>query len=255
MPFWSFRDAKEPDEVELAIEGEILMDNDMWAELFGIEGTSPSGFKSELSKHKGKNVTVWINSYGGDVFAASRIYTALMEHKGSVKVKIDGVAFSAASVIAMAGTEVLMSPTSLMMVHNPLTQLYGESDELRHAADILDEVKESIMNAYQVKTGHQRAYISKLMDEETFMSARKAVKDKFADAMLYVEKTEPEPEADNAFSFSRLAIVNSASESIKRFMAEYATREKEKQPVEEPRQVPVDQYDRLLTFLNRRKEL
>ena len=144
MPFWNFaKNEENEEEIELRIDGDIAMDDDFWSMLFEIENVTPKGFMAELSEYKGKDINVWINSYGGDVYAASRIYTALKEHKGKVKVKVDGVAISAASVIAMAGDEILMSPTSICMVHNPWGNFQGEAKDLRHGADVLDEVKET----------------------------------------------------------------------------------------------------------------
>lgn len=224
MPFWNFSNSeKNEDEIELKIDGDIVMDDDFWSMLFGIENVTPKGFMSELSQYKGKNITVWINSYGGDVYAASRIYTALKEHKGNVKVKVDGVAISAASVIAMAGDEILMSPTSIMMIHNPWGCFQGEAQDLRHGANVLDEVKQTIINAYQIKTNKSRAKISQLMDEETWMSAKKAVSEGFVDGMLYTESNEKENtnEAMNSFMFSRLAVQNSVTASMKKFIEEY----------------------------------
>lgn len=119
------------------------------------DDVTPALFRSELDSGKG-DVVVWINSPGGDCIAAAQIYNMLMDYKGSVTVKIDGIAASAASVIAMAGTSVLMSPASLMMVHNPLTIAIGDSEEMRKAIAMLDEVKESIINAYEIKTGLSR---------------------------------------------------------------------------------------------------
>ena len=108
----------------------------------------------------------------------------LKEYKGKVTVKVDGIAASAASVIAMAGDEVLMAPTAMMMIHNPLTIAFGNKDDMEQAIAVLEEVKESIINAYEMKTGLQRAHISRLMDEETWMNARKAIDLKFADGMI-----------------------------------------------------------------------
>ena len=129
-------------------------------------------------------MTVWINSPGGDCFAASQIYTMLVDYKGPVTVKIDGIAASAASVIAMAGTRVLMAPTAMMMIHNPATMAFGDEGEMQKAIEMLAEVKESIINAYEIKTGMQRAKISRLMDAETWMNAKKAIELGFADDML-----------------------------------------------------------------------
>lgn len=215
--FWNFiKNAASPDDVELRIEGEIVSDDDAWIyEWFGIPAATPNAFRKALAEHKGKNITVWIDSWGGDVFAAAGIYNALKEHKGKVIAKIDGKAVSAASVIAMAADEVLMSPVGIMMIHNPWTWTAGEAKDMRHAADVLDEVKETIMNAYQLKTGKDRKAISDLMDEESWMSAKKAMSEGFVDGELYTESTEST--VKNAFMLSGLAIQNSAADSMKRF--------------------------------------
>lgn len=221
MPFWSFRNATDGEDVELRIEGEIVSDDDAWIyEWFGIPAATPNAFRQALSEHKGKNITVWIDSWGGDVFAAAGIYNAIKEHKGKVTAKIDGKAVSAASVIAMAADEVLMSPASILMIHNPWTGARGEAKDMRHTADVLDEVKETIINAYQAKTKLSRNKISRLMDEETWMSARKAMADGFADGMLYAQATEEES-VQNAYSFSRVAIMNSAESAMQRFFEQW----------------------------------
>ena len=131
----------------------------------------------------------------------------LMDYRGNVTVKIDGIAASAASVIAMAGTKVLMAPTSLMMIHNPLTVAIGDSEEMQKAIDMLSEVKESIINAYQLKTGQSRAKLSHLMDAETWLNANKAVELGFADDILFSESVSPL--SQNSFLFSRRAVTNS----------------------------------------------
>lgn len=103
------------------------------------------------------DITVWINSPGGDCIAAAQIYNMLMDYKGNVTVKIDGIAASAASVIAMAGNKVIVSPVSMIMIHNPATIAAGDTAEMQKAIAMLDEVKESIINAYEIKTGLSRA--------------------------------------------------------------------------------------------------
>ena len=113
--------------------------------------------------------------------AAAQIYNMLMDYRGSVTVKIDGIAASAASVIAMAGTKVLVSPVSMLMIHNPATMAMGDAAEMQKAIAMLDEVKESIINAYEIKTGMSRAKLSHLMDAETWMDAHTAVDLGFAD--------------------------------------------------------------------------
>ena len=159
-------------------------------------------FKEELFAGSGP-ITVWINSPGGDCIAASQIYTMLMDYKGDVTVKIDGIAASAASVIAMAGTEVLMAPTALMMIHNPATIAMGDHEDMQKAIEMLDEVKESIINAYEIKTSLSRAKLSHLMDAETWMNAGKAVELGFADGVLQDEKTVVQIPA---YAFSRKTV-------------------------------------------------
>ena len=146
-------------------------------------------FRDELFAGEG-DVVVWINSPGGDCIAASQIYSMLMDYPGKVTVKIDGIAASAASVIAMAGSEVLMAPTAMMMIHNPMTMAFGDHADMQKAIEMLDEVKESIVNAYEIKTGQSRAKLSHLMDSETWMNANKAIELGFADDILRDEKVE-----------------------------------------------------------------
>ena len=155
---------------------------------------TPQVFATELNNGSG-DVTVWINSPGGDVVAAAQIYNLLMDYPGHVTVNIDGVAASAASVIAMAGDKVAMSPVSMLMIHNPATLAIGDKDELAKAMRMLESVKESIINAYEAKTGLSRAKLSRLMDAETWMDARAAISMGFADEYL-TSKTAPDEDDD-----------------------------------------------------------
>ena len=188
----------------LYLDGEIS--DETW---FGDEVT-PKLFRDELHAGDG-NITLWINSPGGDVFAAAQIYNMLMDYPHDVTVKIDALAASAASVIAMAGTKVCMSPVAMMMVHNPATIAIGDTEEMQKAIDMLNEVKESIMNAYEIKSGLSRHKISQLMDAETWMNAKEAVKLGFADEILFRdgEKSVPEDTADTEMLFSRKAVTDS----------------------------------------------
>ncbi|RJX22348.1 MAG: Clp protease ClpP [Ammonifex sp.] len=177
---------------------------------------TPALFKSELYAGQG-DIIVWINSPGGDCIAAAQIYNMLMDYKGKVTVKIDGIAASAASVVAMAGTTVLMSPTSLMMVHNPLTIAIGDSEEMKKAMRMLDEVKESIINAYEIKTGMSRIKLSHLMDAETWLNANKAVEYGFADDILFKDSIPvPDTFSQDSFIFSRRAVTNALLTKINR---------------------------------------
>ena len=171
------------------------------------DDVTPQAFKADLFAGEG-DITIWLNSPGGDCIAASQIYAMLMDYRGNVTVKIDGIAASAASVIAMAGTKVMMAPTALMMIHNPLTVAIGDSEEMQKAIAMLDEVKESIINAYEIKTGQSRAKISHLMDAETWLNANKAIELGFADGILEDENKRIQPE-DVTYAFSRRAVTNS----------------------------------------------
>ena len=205
--FWNWikNDAGGEEERTLVLNGEIS--DETW---YGDEVT-PALFAKELNAGSG-NITVWINSPGGDVYAAAQIYNMLMEYKGDVTVKVDALAASAASVIAMAGTTVLMSPPSLMMIHNPITVAIGDSKEMQKAGEMLNEVKESIMNAYEIKTGMDRKKISHLMDAESWFNAKKAVELGFADGILHgkedTEEGDKEKELEGLM-FSRTAVTNS----------------------------------------------
>ena len=214
--FWNWVKNEEPDSFgsdrTLYLDGEIS--DETW---YGDEVT-PSLFKQELESGNG-NITLWINSPGGDVFAAAQIYNMLMDYPGNVTVKIDGIAASAASVIAMAGTKVLVSPVSMMMIHNPATIAFGDTAEMQKAISMLDEVKESIINAYEIKTGLSRAKLSRLMDAETWMDAHSAVELGFADDIMK-RQDEESSEADADFKgaaptlFSRAAVTNSLMDKL-----------------------------------------
>ena len=160
-------------------------------------GITPKAFKKDLESLNG-DITVSINSPGGDVFAASSIYSMIKEYKGKVTVKITGIAASAASVVAMAGDKVLINPTGYMMIHNPSMIAIGEKTDMEIAAKALDEIKEGIINAYAKKTGKERDEISKMMDNETWMSAQTAIEMRFADGVLYDDTQGDKKNTDNA---------------------------------------------------------
>lgn len=175
---------------------------------------SPKIFKDELNGGNG-DITVWINSPGGDCVAAAQIYNMLRDYKGNVTVKVDGIAASAASVIAMAGDRVLMSPVSMLMIHNPMTVAYGSSDEMQKAIEMLSSVKDSIVNAYEIKTGLSRAKLSHLMDAETWMDANKAVELGFADDILKRDNnTDDMVTPTVSMLYSKTAVTNSLMDKI-----------------------------------------
>ena len=209
--FWNWVRDSDTGERTLVLNGTIAEDS--W---FGDEVT-PRIFRDELMKCDG-NITVWINSPGGDVFAAAQIYNMLMDYKGNVTVRIDGLAASAATMIAMAGTTVEMSPVGMFMVHNPSTAVIGNTKEMQAAIQMLEEVKDSIINAYELKTGLPRQQLSDLMDAESWMNAKKAVELGFADKILFAnEDEEKKSEGVEAMLFSRRAVTNSFMD---KFMAQ-----------------------------------
>lgn len=186
----------EPEERVLELNGTIAEES--WFD----DDVTPQMFKDELFSGNGP-VTVWLNSPGGDCIAASQIYSMLMDYPHNVTVKIDGIAASAGSVIAMAGTKVLMSPTALVMIHNPATTAFGDHKDMSKAIDMLDEVKESIINAYEIRTGLSHTQLSHMMDEETWMNAKKAIELGFADGLLEDNKNT---EDDEGYIFSASAV-------------------------------------------------
>ena len=181
----------------------LYLDGYIAPESWFEDDITPKEFKKELEADTG-NITVWINSPGGDFFAASQIYTMLKEYQGKVTVKIDGIAASAAAVIAMAGDQARMSPTAMLMIHNPTTFVWGEESDMQEGIEMLSEVKEAIINAFEAKTGLERKQIAKMMDAETWFSAGRAVELGFADEILYQEV----PPRVTDFMFDKVTVVN-----------------------------------------------
>ena len=225
------------------------------------DDVTPQLFREELESGTG-DITIWINSPGGDCVAAAQIYNMLMDYKGSVTVKIDGIAASAASVIAMAGTEVLMSPVGMLMIHNPMTVAMGDTAEMEKAIDMLSSVKESIINAYEIKTSLSRAKIAHLMDAETWMDANKALELGFIDGILErenytpvqltidtdeTEETTATPE--NSMLFSRKAVECALMNKVRHKMIAEAAKIQPKEPTPTGRKIS-DLYDRLNLLKN-----
>ena len=228
--FWNWKKKAVNLESGQEAEERILFMNGVIAEdSWFDDDVTPALFKDELNAGTG-DITLWINSPGGDCVAAAQIFNMLSEYPGKVTVKIDGLAASAASVIAMAGTEVWMSPVSMMMIHNPATVAWGDHSEMKKAMELLDAVKESIINAYVRKTGQSRAKLSHLMDAETWMDANKAVELGFADDILF-QKEEQGSEGENgdpgagrtengtsdSVMFSRRAVNNALMNKLERY--------------------------------------
>lgn len=208
--FWKWKDKTITNkDNEPILERTLFLNGTIAEESWYDDDVTPKLFEQELMEDKG-DVTIWINSPGGDCVAAAQIYNILMNYKGNITVKIDGIAASAASVIAMAGSKVLMSPVSMLMIHNPSTIAAGDKAEFQKAMAMLSEVKESIINAYEIKTGLARVKLAHLMDEESWMNANKAVELGFADGIL---KRNAESAAldqpDVSVMYSKAAVTNS----------------------------------------------
>ena len=236
--FWNFRNSK-TGETELIFSGPIA-DESWWG-----DEITPAMFRDELSKVKG-NITVWLNSPGGDCFSASQIYTMLRNHNGKVTVKIDGIAASAASVVAMAGDETFISPTGMIMIHNPMTFASGNKSDMEKAIAVLEEVKESIINAYVRKTGLSRNKISKLMDEETWLNAEKALQLGFVDGILFDEKKNPPAPEEEKSTEDKSENIQPMTFSASRARDSFMTKVSE-----HTTGVPLEQLEKRLNLLRR----
>ena len=182
------------------------------------------------------------------MFAASQIYSMLKSHKGKVTVKIDGIAASAASVVAMAGDETLIAPTAMMMIHDPSTCAMGNKADMEKAIILLDEVKESIINAYETKSHLSRNKIAKLMSDETWLNAKKAHEMGFVDGILFAEKKMPvvpkEEEPDEEEKDDTLtAMTYSKSRNLSAFLSKVSA------SVEFVTGTPIDQLEKRLALL------
>jgi ATP-dependent Clp protease protease subunit len=196
VSFWCFKnldgnprsaEPARPDESAAPADGILYIDGEIVAEAgwFSEGAVVARDFRKALDRMR--NVTVRINSPGGDVMAGAEIYSALREHslngKGRVKVIITALAASAASMVAMAGDEIQISPVAYMMIHNPWTIAMGDAKEMRKAAKTLDEIREGLITAYQQRTGKTRDQLKKMLENETWMSAQTCVDEGFADSI------------------------------------------------------------------------
>ncbi|MFQ9012569.1 MAG: head maturation protease, ClpP-related [Lacrimispora saccharolytica] len=227
--FWDWKSRRIRDQAsgEEVVERVLFLNGTIAEESWYDDEVTPALFKEELMAGSG-DITVWINSPGGDCVAAAQIYNMLMDYPHDVTVKIDGIAASAASVIAMAGTKVLISPVGMLMIHNPATIAWGDSAEMQKAIEMLGSVKDSIINAYEIKTGLSRTKLSHMMDAETWMDANKAVELGFADGILERTETPVDMETPEiTMLYSKAAVVNSLMDKI---AAKCVTRKKPAEP-------------------------
>ena len=171
---------------KVSVKGAIISSSDQWIyDFFGMDATSPKSVNDAIVEANGDDLEVEINSGGGDVFAGSEIYTALKSYRGNVTTKIVGLAASAASVIAMAGKNILMSPTGQMMIHNVSTRSSGDYRDMQHTADVLKNANTTIANAYRLKTGMSEADLLNMMNQETWLTPQQALENKFIDEIMF----------------------------------------------------------------------
>lgn len=170
--------------MKISIRGPIVSSNrHRLYQFYGMEATSPRSVADELAKGNGERAEVEINSGGGEIFAASEIYTALRNYAGGVIVRIVGLAASAASIIAMAG-ESEMTPTGMMMIHNVQSSADGDYRQMEHTAGVLRDANHAIISAYVAKTGRPEAEIAAMMDAETWITAERAVEIGLVDRVM-----------------------------------------------------------------------
>lgn len=173
----------------IPIKGTIVSNNDRWLyDWLEWDATAP---KDVVLPESGEPIEVHINSGGGDVYAGSEIYTALRSYPGDVTVKIVGIAASAASVIAMAGDVVEISPTAQIMIHNVSSRVDGDHNTLLHEAGVLEGFNKSIANAYVDKTGKALDDLLDLMNKTTWFDAESAVNQGFADRIMFAGEIAP----------------------------------------------------------------
>lgn len=171
------------------IKGVISSDDDAEVyQFFGYSTVTPTDIADALSNANGQPITVEINSPGGDVFAGSEIFTSLKNYSGNVEVNIVGLAASAASIIAMAGNTVKISPTGQLMIHRASTVSQGNSDNLSSDLQGLNSTDQAIVNVYQEKTGMDPQDIYRMMSDETWINAQDAVKQGFADEIMFAKQ-------------------------------------------------------------------
>jgi ATP-dependent Clp protease protease subunit len=193
--FWKWAKDEAGNETELLLEG-VIASSSWWG-----DEVTPKAFKNELKKHTG-DITVRINSPGGDVFAGVSIYNALVEHDGKVTVKVDALAASAASFVAMAGEDIIMLPGSMMMIHNPWTLAVGDKDDLAKVVEMLEKTGESIASIYVARTGKSEEEIADLLAAETWMTAQEAVDLGFATEAQEPKKPTVSDSIKNALNFA-----------------------------------------------------
>lgn len=214
MEFWNFTNAGS-EIVELRIEGDIIDDGSAWLyEWFDEPHTAPNKFRQQLKEHDGKELHVIVDTYGGSVFAGTSIYSDLKSRKGKTIGIVHSKAMSAGTIILMGCDEIRVSPTAILMIHDPLTGIYGGISDFEKALEVLNTIKDAILNAYVDKTGLNRNSLSAMMTDETWFDANQAVEKGFADSIISTDL-----DVKNSFSAERMRVINDANsvEHIKRY--------------------------------------
>ena len=179
-------------------EAELLIYGDIGADWFG-EGNDPKAFAQAISQITAPVLNIRINSIGGDLFAGQAIHSLIKTYTGTKKVYIDGLAASAASVIAMAGDEVIMPANAMIMIHNAFRTAYGDSEDFKKIVADLEKINMSIVAVYQQKTGMDEAQLREMMNAETWLTAKEAVEMGFADTLVDAMEIAAKLDGNNFF--------------------------------------------------------
>ncbi len=240
---WEIRQAAQENVLELYIYGDIESDGyDWWTDEIIRSETSANTFREELAKYADvAEIRLYINSYGGSVFEGTAIYNQLKRHPAKKTVYIDGFACSIASVIAMAGDEVIMPRNALMMIHNAWTIAYGNAAELRKAADDLDTINTAGKQAYLQKAGDKidSEELTRMMDAETWLTAEECIRygmaDRYADEAADPAKVAGVMQKANLTIQQRIEIQKSLVAQLRQ-LAELCIGGSEDDPKPEPKQ-------------------
>lgn len=209
--FWNFRDAAKSESGETEVEFFGPISEESW---FGDEVT-PLAFKQQLyDAGKGQAITVKVNSPGGDVFAAAAIRSILQDYPGHVTADIVGLAASAATVVVTGADKVRMRDTAMFMIHDPSTIAWGTIDEMKQVVTVLEQVKETILNGYQAKTGKERAELARMMSAETWMTAQQAADFGFVDEVVSEGKKVKMPKVVRAMFLNCLEDYQNVPEAV-----------------------------------------
>ena len=216
--------------MKIPIKGAIIDNDDQWIyDWFEIEATSPKSVQRQLEKAKENEVIeVEINSGGGSLYAGCEIYTMLKDCKNKVITKIVGLAASAASLIAMGGNKVLISPTGQLMIHNVSCVFGGDYRDMEKGAEILKNLNATISNAYMLKTGLTTEQLLEMMNEETWLTPQQALDSKFVDEIMFTDGTKMVASVNNGMLPQE--VINKMREKLKNEFPQ----EKPQEPNEEP---------------------